>query len=236
MSNEKRRQYRSQPPGNLQVQVRLARGQTVQGKLLDVSGWGAGISFAADQDPGLDPDQRVVVQFSEEKLNLFLGALARICGRQEIDGDARYGFEFTDLRRLHRFLPKELRPYFNRRQTLRTTPRRGTALQVQLAHAGETHAATLFDICAYGIGVKLPSSLSGEFVGGENLALFLQLPGPGGAVLLGGRVVHSEGKGAVGRAGLAFIPRRGQSFARTQRRVHEYSMALQREMLQRKLH
>ena len=53
-------------------------------------------------------------------------------------------------------------------------------------------------------------------------------------MVLGARVIHANAKGAAGRAGLAFVESRDQSILRSQRRVHEYSMELQREMLQRK--
>ncbi len=124
MGAERRTQYRVEldESADLGLSILNPDGASFAGRLLDVSGSGAGARFPATGCPILAVGQEIDLVFTSQRLEAPVAVRARVQHRAEEEGFRHYGFRFLDENRLYAELPSALLRLFNRRRALRVTP------------------------------------------------------------------------------------------------------------------
>ncbi len=88
----------------LGVKIRLSGGREVEGKLIDLSGSGAGIQFEQPDCPTLTVGDEADLVFESANLDSPISVAARIQHRNEEDAHRRYGFRFLEPQHLESLL------------------------------------------------------------------------------------------------------------------------------------
>jgi c-di-GMP-binding flagellar brake protein YcgR len=218
---------------DLAVTIPNPDGTPFAGRLLDVSGSGAGARFPAAGCPILAVGQEIDLVFTSQRLEAPAAVRARIQHRAEEEGFRRYGFRFLDEKQLHAELPSALLELFNRRRALRVTPDPESPIAVVLeGPRGSPRAeGRLADVSAIGVGVSLDPDAESALANIDRVVVSLALPGAGPPVTLAGRIRYRRLAGAEIRYGIAFDPGQSQDFTREQDRITRYVMERQRDLL-----
>ncbi len=239
MDAGRRAEYRVDVSENTDLTVTLpaADGSRVQGKLLDVSGSGAGVSFDIVDAPSLAVGEHVDLVFDSGSFPGPLTVAAQVQHRTEDDakheGTRRYGFRFLEPQQLDAHLPAEARRYFNRRQAVRVSPETFEPIEVSL-RAGERDApieVRLHNISVTGVGISLEPVLELSFADRTQVDLSIRLPGSRRPIGLVGSIRYRRLVGERIHYGIAFDSELTEKFTRKRRALARYVVRRQSQYL-----
>ncbi len=217
---------------DLAVSIPDSEGRPCSGRLLDISGYGAGARFLAAECPTLAIGQVVKLIFTSERLKNPVTATARVQNRTEEEDSRRYGFRFLEGEKLDAQLPPALRKLFNRRQAVRVAP--DPDLPVPVTMEAEEHGprveGRLADLSSLGAGASLDSEAESGLAETSRVGISLVLPSILPTHLIGD-IRHRRLIGAEIRYGVEFDPERSENFARQQDLITRYVMERQRALL-----
>ena len=230
MDSGRRAEYRVDLSENTDLSVSLPAtdGSRVHGKLLDVSASGAGVRFDTADAPSLAVGQHVDLVFDSGSFAGPLTVAAQVQHRMEDDANdeasRRYGFRFLEPQQLDAYLPAEARRYFNRRQSVRVSPKAFEPIEVTL-RAGEDEApieVRLHNISVSGVGVSLEPALEMAFADRTRVELSIHLPGTRRPLGLVGSIRYRRLVGERIHYGIAFDTELTEKFARKRRTLAKY--------------
>jgi len=231
-THEMRRFYRRAPgkKHSLVVKLRPERGPAVTGELIDVSAGGAAVSFRSTSDPKLAPGARAVLTFGSLSRSGEIAAQVQVASRSEIEGGARYGFQFTDLEALFAQIDNYFVKFFNRRRSVRVRPALDTKITTQVITPIGTLDAPLTDVSIDGFGVLLDGERAKLVQGIERLELQFTVPKVKVDVRWSARAVHvsTVARGTV--LGGEFLPQPKAELERERATLTEYCSARLAEM------
>ncbi len=235
MGIEQRTEYRVEldESSDLAVSIENPPGSTCSGRLLDVSGSGAGARFPVPDCPILAVGQEVPLVFTCGRLKAPVTVQAMVQHRAEERGFRRYGFRFLE-RELDPQLPAELRKLFNRRRVLRVAPDSESPVAVVLegGGGGPRVKTRLADLSPLGVGVSLEAEAESTLAHANRIGISLSsLPGCGIPLHLIGSIRYRQLIGADIRYGIEFDPELSENFARQEGQITRYVMERQRELL-----
>lgn len=239
MDTGRRAEYRVDVSENTDLTVTLpaADGSRVQGKLLDVSGSGAGVSFDTVDAPSLAVGEHVDLVFDSGSFPGPLTVAAQVQHRTEDDakheGTRRYGFRFLEPQQLDAHLPAEAHRYFNRRQAVRVSPEPFEAIEVSL-RAGEEALpidVRLHNISVSGVGVSLEPALERTFADSTHVEISIELPGTRRPMILIGNIRYRRLVGERIHYGIAFDTELTEKFSRKLRVLKRYVARRQSQYL-----
>ena len=235
MGVEHRAQYRIEldEASDLAVSIPNPQGPPHSGRLLDVSGFGAGVRFVLPDCPTVAVGEVVTLVFTSKRVKKPVTVQARVQNRREEEDGRRYGFRFLEGEQLDAELPPELRKLFNRRRALRLAPDPGAPVGVVLdGGAGSSRVeARLVDLSSLGAGVALDPVAESALANTSLVGISLALPDCPGPVQLIGHIRHRRLRGAEIRYGIEFDPELSHNFARQQDQITGYVMQRQRALL-----
>ena len=237
MSIERRAQYRVQidPSEDLRVTIPNPAGDVFQGRLIDLSGSGAGASFPLSNCPILAIGERAELVFTTQRLKAPLVMAARVQNRMEHQDSCRYGFVFLEGQLREVNLSSDLRELFNRRKTVRVRPDPQSPINVVLEalQGGQQVEGRLEDISASGARVGLQEQIDSRLRTISTVRISFSLP-ESGAVSMTGHIRHRQiVRGSVSY-GIEFDPELTDNFGRQQEAVVQFVMQRQRELLRQK--
>ena len=239
MDSGRRAEYRVELSENTDLTVTLpaADGSRVQGKLLDVSGSGAGVRFDTVDAPILAVGEHVDLVFDSGSFAGPVTVAAQVQHRTEDDahheGSRRYGFRFLEPQQLDAHLPAEARRYFNRRQAVRVSPKPFEPIEVSL-QAGEDAPpidVRLHNISVSGVGISLEPALERTFADRTQVDISIQLPGSHRRMALVGSIRYRRLVGERIHYGIAFDSELTEKFARKLRGLARYVVRQQSDYL-----
>ena len=211
---------------DLEVAVTASGGSPVAGRLLDISGSGAGVGFDTPNPPNLIVGQDIDLIFTSGTLKDPLHVAARVQHRAEDskEGSRRYGFRFLEPQQLDTRLPADARRLFNRRQAVRVVPDTFQPVRVTLQPSeDETPVEVrLLNISVTGVGVSLQPALEPMFAERIQVSITLDLPGRRRPVGLVGHIRYRRLVGERIHYGIEFDAELSPGFARTEDRLGKY--------------
>lgn len=235
MSIDRRAQYRVDlgEATDLAVTIPNPQGSPFSGRLLDVSGSGAGVRFALPDCPILALGEVVELVFTSKRLKDPVRVTASVQNRTEEEGTRRYGFGFLEGEQLDAELPSVLRKLFNRRKALRVSPDPGMPVAVVLEGegGGMRVEARLANLSPIGAGVTLDPESESAFANTSRLGISPSLPDSRVPGRLIAHIRHRRLIAAEILYGLEFDPDLSQDFTRQQNQITKYVMERQRALL-----
>lgn len=212
MSSTRDRYRETHPRRFLTVTVHTADGVQVDGLVDNLSAAGAGAAFPLKPAPCLEPGDAVELEFKALVLLRLLRVSAIVRQVDERANDRHYGFEFVDPDAVMRLVPYTLLREFNRRSSRRLELEGPVELIVGKDEDAEKIVASLADLSASGVGLRM-SSEKGSFIEhGDPVEVRFSLPEkPSGFHLAGAvRSVRTAGEGLL--IGVEFDEQRTDSF------------------------
>jgi c-di-GMP-binding flagellar brake protein YcgR len=235
MESGRRAQYRVTIGDVAELQVALLHpgGSPVGGRLLDVSGAGAGISFLGPKLPSLAVGQEVDLVFDSEKLAAPLTVPAVVQHRTEEQSARRYGFRFLEAQELDAIIPPVMREFFNRRRTVRVVPdpRRPVKVELRTEPEAAPWEVGLVNISETGVAISLPTELDAKLAGITTVLVTLFLPGQRRPVSLMGDIRYRRLVLDRLHYGVNFDPETSREFSRKQAVITKYVLKRQLKSL-----
>jgi c-di-GMP-binding flagellar brake protein YcgR len=215
----------------LKVSLLNQSGPPCMGRLLDVSGMGAGVLFVSPSIPNLAVGQEVDLVFTSGTLAESMTVAARVQHRtEEQEGSRRFGFRFLQTQEIDAQLPPAMREFFNRRRSVRVTPEADRPVRASLivGEYGELVDARVRNISETGIGISLEAALESKFADVTAVALSLHLPDARHPMNLMGNIRYRRLVGTGVLYGIDFDAEQSRNYDRKQRMITKY--VLKREL------
>ena len=234
MSTERRAQYRVQvdPSEDLRVTIPNPEGDAFLGRLIDLSGSGAGASFPLSNCPVLAIGETAELVFTTQRLKTPLVIAARVQNRIEQHDSCRYGFLFLEGQLRDVDLSSDLRALFNRRKAVRVRPDPQSPINVELQalQGGLRVEGRLEDISASGVRIRLERQADSTLTAISTVTTSFSLPDCG-VVSLTGHIRNRQLVEGSLSYGIEFDPELTDNFVSQQEIVVRFVMQRQRELL-----
>ena len=207
----------------LGVKIRLSGGREVEGKLFDLSGYGAGILFEQPDPPALTIGEEADLIFESAKLDSPISDAARIQHRNEEDAHRRYGFRFLEPQHLESLLPSEFGQYFNRRRVERVATAPYEPIPATMHETdGEPVDVQLVNVSEGGAAVSMEALFESRFSQTTQIMLRFKLPGTRHAIDFAAHIRYRRLVASHVQYGLEFDVEATPGFAKKRRAIARY--------------
>jgi hypothetical protein len=210
----------------VEVAVWTDSGDSLVGKVVDVSAQGVALRVPRNTTPVLSLGESVAFPFTPRTRTDPVALTATVRSRNRMGKHWHYGFEFRRNNTLNVRVAEEFYALFNRRHAFRVKPLPEEPVPVTIASPGASIApiatAQLFDVSATGLGVLVSLSKDPSLADDDVLRTTLCPPTSSCPLKLTGRIRHRTQRASAVRYGMEFDPDHSEQFERDHENLVDY--------------